>query len=185
MKTVYFIRHGATAGNLERRYIGRTDEELCQLGIQQIQALQVPKADALFVSPMIRTRQSAELLFPDQSQIIIQDLRETDFGIFEAKTADELADNAAYRAWVDANCEAPIPGGESVSDFKARCVRAFLTAMDLVPNGSTAAFVIHGGCIMAILEALALPKQTFYHYHIANGRLISAVYDGKSLFLRH
>jgi len=183
VKTVYFIRHGATAGNLERRYIGRTDEGLCQLGIQQVRTIQVPQTDLLFVSPMIRTRQTAELLFPGRSQNIIQDLRETDFGIFEAKTADELADNTAYRAWVDANCEAPIPGGEAVSDFKARCVRAFLTAMDTVPDSSTATFVIHGGCIMAILEALAVPKRGFYAYHIGNGKLVSASFDGQSLVL--
>ena len=31
-----FIRHGKTAGNLERRYIGRTDEPLCDEGIAEI-----------------------------------------------------------------------------------------------------------------------------------------------------
>ena len=31
MKKLLFIRHGATAGNLERRYIGYTDEPLCDL----------------------------------------------------------------------------------------------------------------------------------------------------------
>lgn len=180
MKTIFFIRHGATAGNLERRYIGRTDEGLCQLGIQQVRALQAPQADILFVSPMARTRQTAELLFPGQPQNIVEDLRETDFGIFEAKTADELAENAAYRAWVDANCETPIPDGEAVSDFKARCVSAFLSAMEQVPDGQTAAFVIHGGCIMAILEALAEPKRGFYDYHIGNGQALAASFNGQT-----
>jgi len=183
MKTVYFIRHGATAGNLERRYIGRTDEELCQLGVQQIQELQAPSVDILFVSPMLRTRQSGELLFPEMPKTIVNDLRETDFGIFEAKTADELADNAAYRAWVDANCETPIPNGEAVSAFKTRCVNAFLATMEAVPDGSSVAFVIHGGCIMAILESLAEPKRGFYEYHIGNGKMISAEFDRTSLRL--
>ena len=35
MKTLVFIRHGATKGNLEKRYIGRTDEPLCDIGIGQ------------------------------------------------------------------------------------------------------------------------------------------------------
>ena len=183
MKTVWFIRHGATAGNLERRYIGRTDEELCQLGIQQAMAITPPQVDMLFVSPMLRTRQTAALVFPHQVQIIADDLRETDFGIFEAKTADELAENAAYRAWVDANCETPIPGGEAVNDFKARCVSAFLSAMEQVPDGQTAAFVIHGGCIMAILEALAEPKRGFYDYHIGNGQALAASFNGQTLVL--
>lgn len=183
MKTVIFIRHGATAGNLERRYIGRTDEPLCELGIQQAHALaaQQLNADQLFVSPMRRTRQTASLVFPECAQIVVPDLRETDFGIFEAKTAEELSDNAAYRAWVDASCETPIPGGEAVADFKSRCVAAFLHAMAQVPNGQTAAFVIHGGCIMAILEALAVPKQDFYAYHIGNGKYLQYSWDGKAV----
>ena len=32
----------------------------------------------------------------------------------------------------------------------------------------TAVFVTHGGIIMAILEALALPKQEFYSYYMPN-----------------
>ena len=183
MKTVLFIRHGSTAGNLERRYIGRTDEELCQLGIEQVQALKGLQADVLFVSPMTRTRQSAALIFPGMAQTLVQDLRETDFGIFEALTADELATNMEYRNWVDSNCEGPIPGGEAVSAFKARCVAAFQAAIETVADGQTAAFVIHGGCIMAILEALACPKQDFYAYHIGNGRFLTATFDGKELVL--
>ena len=30
--TVYLIRHGQTQGNLERRYIGSTDQPLCPAG---------------------------------------------------------------------------------------------------------------------------------------------------------
>lgn len=184
MRTVLFIRHGATAGNLERRYIGRTDEPLCGSGVQQVQALQGLRADVLFVSPMTRARQTAELIFPGQPQRVISDLRETDFGVFEGKTAGELAENAEYRAWLDANCETPIPGGEAVADFKARCVSAYLTAMETVLDGQTAAFVIHGGCIMAILEALAQPKRGFYEYHIGNGAMLRCSFDGNALILR-
>ena len=183
MKTVLLIRHGSTAGNLERRYIGRTDEELCQLGIEQAQALNGLQADVLFVSPMARTRQTAAIAFPGMEQTLIPDLRETDFGIFEGLTANELTENSAYRSWVDSNCEAPIPGGEAVSVFKARCVAAFQAAIETVADGQTAAFVIHGGCIMAILEALACPKQDFYAYHIGNGRFLTATFDGKELVL--
>lgn len=37
-----FIRHGKTAGNLERRYIGRTDEPLCDEGIAEILEKNIP-----------------------------------------------------------------------------------------------------------------------------------------------
>ena len=34
---IVLIRHGATAGNIEKRYIGTTDEPLCDTGMVQIQ----------------------------------------------------------------------------------------------------------------------------------------------------
>ena len=32
---IVLIRHGATAGNIEKRYIGTTDEPLCDTGMVQ------------------------------------------------------------------------------------------------------------------------------------------------------
>ena len=34
------IRHGATASNLERRYLGRTDEPLCTEGVRMLERYQ-------------------------------------------------------------------------------------------------------------------------------------------------
>ena len=183
MNEVIFIRHGATAGNLQKRYIGRTDEPLCPEGVAQIEALagRLPAPDELFVSPMLRTLQTAELLYPGMEFTVVEDLRETDFGIFEGKTASEMAEDPAYRAWVDSGCTAPIPGGEAVKAFKARCIAAFRSSMKTVPPGGSAAFAIHGGGIMAILEALALPKRDYYSYHIGNGVFLRCVYAAGSL----
>ena len=116
MIDIFFIRHGATEGNLRRRYIGRTDEPLCEAGIAQVKALQKRglSVDRLFVSPMLRTRQTAELLFPQMPYTVVDGLAETDFGRFEGKSADELLGDPAYQAWVDAMCLTPIPEGESV-----------------------------------------------------------------------
>ena len=35
---VYLIRHGSTAGNLEHRYVGSTDEELTEEAVQKLRA---------------------------------------------------------------------------------------------------------------------------------------------------
>ena len=37
---IVLIRHGATKGNLEKRYIGRTDEDLCGEGIKKLKGFQ-------------------------------------------------------------------------------------------------------------------------------------------------
>lgn len=175
-----FIRHGATAGNLEKRYIGSTDEPLCDVGIAQAKELtkQNFRADSLFVSPMLRTRQTAELAFPKKPYTVVNDFRETDFGLFEGKSAAELSDCPEYRAWVDSMCLDPIPQGESVADFKARCCSAFEAAIKTLPDNTHAAFVVHGGVIMSVFEKHAQPKRDFYDYHIGNGEYIRCVCDG-------
>jgi len=184
MKQILLIRHGATAGNLERRYIGRTDEPLCEAGTAQAQQLRKKglQADYLYVSPARRTIQTAEIVFPDMAYTPVPDLWETDFGAFEGKTAEELSNDPRYRKWVDANCLSPVPDGESIAQFKRRCCSAFREIAGQLPEGSTA-FVIHGGCIMAILEAFALPKKDFYDYHIKNGAYIRCVYRDGNLFI--
>lgn len=186
MKQLLFIRHGATAGNLERRYIGCTDEPLCEEGVTQIKALRCQqwKPDKLFVSPMLRTKQTAELLFPDVPQTTVNDFREMDFGIFEGKTADELACVPEYQTWVDGLCLGPVPMGESTADFKARCCKAFAEAINTMPDDSTAAFVVHGGVIMAILEFYARSQRSFYEYHIGNGSYLWCTYEKESLYLQ-
>lgn len=183
MIEVYLIRHGATAGNLQRRYIGSTDEPLCDLGVRQVERLRTQglRADRLFVSPLLRARQTADILFPHMPRVLVSDLRETDFGLFEGKTAAELADAPAYQAWVDSQCAGPIPGGEEISRFKARCRAAFARAIGSIPDGSCAAFVVHGGVIMAILEGYARPQGSFYDYHIGNGGYIACEYADKAL----
>ena len=176
MIQLLFIRHGATAGNLEKRYIGSTDEPLCDIGIAQVNALRQHnfQADFLYVSPMLRTRQTAERLFPQKPYTLVDSFRETDFGLFEGKTATELSNSSEYLAWVESMCLDPIPQGECVTDFKTRCCLAFEKIVKSIPDNSCVAFVVHGGVIMSILEAYAQPKKGFYDYYVENGNYLAA-----------
>ena len=161
------IRHGRTPGNDERRYIGRTDESLSEKG--RAEAEQAQKNFDLkfvYVSPLIRARETAAILFPNAEQVVLPGLRETDFGIFEGKNADEMVDDAEYRAWVDSMCEAPCPGGETKADFSRRSVAAFFEAIRLADGD--AVFVVHGGTVMSVFSALAEPKEDYYFYSVPN-----------------
>ena len=185
MITLAFIRHCATRGNLEKRYIGRTDEPLCDVGIQQALRLRNHNfpSEHIFVSPMKRTLETAKLIFPERKYITEEDFRETDFGIFEGKSATELSENKEYRCWVDSMCLSPIPDGESVTDFKKRCITAFEKIIQALPENSEVSFVVHGGVIMAVLEAFAENKSNFYDYHINNGEFLLCRFEnGKIKF---
>jgi len=182
---IIFIRHAKTQGNLEKRYIGRTNEPLCGDGVKEANALaesgKMPLADTLIVSPYLRCTQTAEILYPGMAYEIENDLRECDFGIFEGKTHFELIRNPEYTAWLSTNCLRDIPGGESVTAFKQRCRAAFMEVVQDKPDDATVAFVIHGGCIMAILEHFSRPQKEFQEYYVNNCEIVECSYDGAFL----
>lgn len=177
---VILIRHGMTKGNWENRYIGRTDEPLCEQGRAQVHALatsgRLPQVDRVVVSPYRRCRETAQILFPGQAIRVCDDLRECDFGAFEYRCADEMRLDAQYRTWIESNCMGDIPGGESVRAFQERCCAAFMQIVQREACASIA-FVIHGGSIMAILERFARPRRSFYEYCIENSSFVTCTCD--------
>ena len=207
MRELILIRHGKTYGNTLGRYIGTTDEELCAEGREGLDALRESgqyrsiRPDLVYVSPLRRCRQTAELLFPGVPQEICRDFRECDFGEFENKNYKELSGNPAYQAWVDSGGTLPFPGGESREAFQERCRAEFARVLRARRKqaGSSAAFVVHGGTIMSILSAYAapegklpgqtLPGQTpygqapqgaadpFYRWQVKNGEGWRALWD--------
>lgn len=174
MSEFLFLRHGRTAGNLRSNYVGgRTDEPLCPAGIEALRAARdaCPErfaAQRLFVSPMLRCRETAALCFPHLTPTPVEEFRECDFGVFEGKNFQDLEQDPRYRAWVEGNCAGPIPEGEHPDAFMARCRAAFAPLLEHPAPGRTA-LVVHGGTIMAILSAFARPERPYFDYHVSNG----------------
>lgn len=181
--TVYLIRHGQTQGNLERRYIGSTDQPLCPQGRRALEGKNMPTVDTVYVSPLLRCRETAAVLFPHQRAQTIEDLRECDFGAFENHTYEELKDDPAYRAWLDTGGAAAPPGGESKARQQERTVRAFLELAARHGPEDTIALVVHGGTIMALLETLE-ERHEFYRWQAPNGGGFVCRWDGKKLICR-
>ena len=164
---IRLIRHGMTAGNAVRRYVGVTDEPLCPEGREA--AERKPKdytLDRVYVSPLRRARETAAILFPNAEQIVVNDLHEMDFGVFEGRTGDEMKNDPAYRAWVENRCTGICPGGESQEIFHARVGTAFCETVRVLDSDAT--FVLHGGVIMSILWQFAEPKKDFYDWYAPN-----------------
>ena len=169
-REILLLRHGSTEGNALRRYIGRTDEPLSAEGRAALaeRRLAFPAPPAVYVTPLRRTRETAELLFPDARQITVPGLREMDFGDFENRSFADMAGDAAYRAWVDSGCLAPIPNGESREGFTARCCAAFRAVLSQ-DKSARLVFVVHGGTIMALCSALVRPPRDYYDWQAKNG----------------
>lgn len=175
-----FIRHGETAGNLSKSYIGRTDEPLCRQGIERLKNKVYPDCSTVISSSMKRCIQTADIIYPDKKRIICPGLNECDFGSFEGKNYAVLKDDEVYQQWLVSGGTLPFPGGESLEQFKERCASAFRRIV-LEICDDTVAFTVHGGTIMAILSCLALPVKDFYDYILGNGCYYTAEYDGKNI----
>ncbi len=167
---IYLFRHGETQWNREKRYQGVSDVPLSPEGeAALIPAGFTPKA--VYVSPLCRTRQTAERLFPTVPQIVVDDLREMDFGAFEGRNYMEMEHDTAYRTWVDGNCEGRCPGGEDWAMFAFRVERAFLALVEdhLERQEDELVLVAHGGVQMALMEAFALPRKERYQWFVPPG----------------
>lgn len=168
---IVLIRHGKTEGNKEKRYIGRTDQPLSEEGIAGIKENlgRYPSVEKVYASPMKRTRQTAELIYPGQAPELVDGLREMDMGVFEGKNHAELKNRPSYILWVATRGKISIPGGESMKDFGKRTMDAFTQVLgDMQAEGiKRSAVVAHGGTIMSIVSQLA--DDDYYKYMVSNG----------------
>lgn len=179
MIQLYLIRHSMTAGNLKKRYIGRTDESLCPEGIvlleSYIQKNIYPEVQRVYVSPMKRCMETAKLIFKENFYEV-EELRECDFGIFENKNYKELSDCPEYQAWIDSGGTMTFPGGENPEEFRKRCVCGFEKVIKECRHDQIkrVAIVAHGGTIMSIMDRYARdengqPDGSYYDYQVKNG----------------
>lgn len=182
------IRHGMTSGNQLKKYIGTTDEPLCEEGIRQLKKRAAegfyPDCERVVISPMIRCVQTAEILFSQAEKVIEPQLRECDFGKFEGKNYEELKNDKEYIAWVNSNATLPFPGGENVSGFKKRCINAFekmVAREGSCLHGGMLAFVVHGGTIMSVMERFDVCHREYFDYRVDNGEGFLVAYDGEKI----
>ena len=170
MIKIALIRHSKTKGNLEKRYIGSTDESLCQVGIDLIKSKAFPLAKVVYCSPLARCVETSKLIYNDIEPIIYKDLRECNFGLFENKNYKELEGNIHYQKWIDSNGTLNFPKGENPEDFQNRCVHTFDEIINDIfqKNVDSSAMIVHGGTIMAILDEYSSPHEDFFHWQVNN-----------------
>ncbi len=187
MKKIYLIRHAATKSNSLRLFLGQSDEPLSEQGIDDARALfsaGVPQIQKIFISPLKRCRQTAKILFPNTNFEIIDEFVEINFGQFEGKNHDWLIANVPeYKIWLDSGGRSQIPGGENMAALKSRCRDGFFKMLDLLGEAKSAALVVHGGTIMALLEEFG-DGGNFYDHFPKNCDVISCCWDGHFLHAR-
>ncbi|SDH41502.1 probable phosphoglycerate mutase [Lentzea fradiae] len=168
------LRHGQTALSVERRYSGRGDHPLTELGLEQAEraAARLSKMDgidAVISSPLQRAAQTARKLADKLGLDVVthQGLIETDFGTWEGLTFAEAAerDPEVHRRWLGDTSVRP-PGGESFDEVHAR-VRKARTDIIARYGGKTLVLVSHVTPIKTLLrQALDVGPQFLFRMHL-------------------
>lgn len=168
---IVLVRHGETVGQSSIRLYGATDVALAQVGEVQVRAAgrslvegsAAPRFDAVFTSPLVRARRSAEVLLeaiahPPIAIEEVEGFREINFGRWEGWTWDEVKDRdpeglarreregLAFR----------FPEGEGRQDFVARVQAAVDPTLGarLGAGAERVLAVVHKGVIKAICAHL-------------------------------
>ena len=172
---IHLIRHGLPEGSELGQYIGHTDVPLSADGKKQLKDMrsdfEYPVVSAVITSPLDRCLETARVLYPDLSPMIFDGLIEYDFGEFEGMTADELKGDKEFAEWLAGGADASAPFGESNGDFARRVCRCFTDIVDgIIRSGvDSVAVITHGGVIMAIMQAFALPEAPMHDWLTPNG----------------
>jgi len=167
------LRHGQTPMSVEKRYAGRSDAPLTDVGLQQAAAAAKRLASAglgvIVTSPLLRAVQTAQEVATVTGAAVVTDdgFRETDFGAWEGLTFTEVRERwpAELATWL-ADPEAAPPGGESLTAVSAR-VLAALQRVLAARAGQTVLIVSHVTPIKTLVAtALLAPPAAVFRMHL-------------------
>ena len=178
-ETVYLARHGQTEWNVEGRRQGRLDSPLTPHGLLQAQRnadlLGNHQIDAVFTSPLSRSRRTAEILAPALPVEVLNDLAEIAHGAWSGLTSAEIdgiwpgmraareQDKYTFR----------FPGGESYADADVRAGRALA---EIARRGARRPLVVSHEMIgrmllrqLGVADALHLGQPSDVVYRVGSG----------------
>jgi broad specificity phosphatase PhoE len=123
------IRHGETEWSRTGRHTGRTDIPLTDVGRQEALAtartLVGWQIDHVYSSPLLRARETAELVAPRGHVVLDDTLVEWDYGSYEGETTPQIRTRVPdWSIWTH-----EIVGGETVTEVGERADR-FIARFD-------------------------------------------------------
>ncbi len=184
MRTLFLLRHSMTMANEERLYCGSTDLPLSaegrRLASQMKRERPLPDGDLYATSGMARTNETLALLTGKAPDLILEALREMDFGRFEMLSYDSIKDDPDYVRWIeDDTGTVACPGGESSSAFRERVFEGGRILLE--KKWSEAIVVCHGGVIVSLMQAwFPSESRSFYEWQPGPCRGWRIAFDGTS-----
>ena len=171
MTHIVLVRHGESVWHGENRYTGSSDIDLTRNGydvaVLLAQWAAEARLDALWVSPLKRTRETAKpvALATGLDPHIDERLRELDFGQGEGCTLDEM--KRLFPQAITAFREDPVahhlPGGEDPRAAAARVISCLNSIAAVYPQGRVLV-VMHSTVLrLTLCQLLGLPLSLYRH----------------------
>ena len=182
---LYIIRHGQTDWNVQHRLQGRTDIPLNDEGRRMAETARTAcldvHFDVCFCSPLVRARETAEILLRDRDIPIITDdrLMEMSFGSYEGlANSFQLPDYPINELFYHPELYTSPPGGaESLDELFARTGDFLREKVDpLLKEEKDVLIVGHGAMNSSIVcQVRNLPREQFWSAGIENCRLMRLI----------
>ncbi len=172
---VVLIRHGATEWSKSGQHTGVTDLPLLEEGRDAARALAPRVAGytfaAVFTSPKLRARETADLVGLGEQAVVDEDLCEWDYGEYEGITTARIRETVpGWTIWTG-----PVPGGETPDQVAARADRVIARCDDVE---GTVALVGHGHMLRVLTARwLSYPPTDGVHFLLDTSTLCVLGYE--------
>jgi broad specificity phosphatase PhoE len=184
MTRIFVIRHGETEGNQKKIYRGRWDLPLNENGLAQVakagQALQDIFFDAIYTSPLERTRQTAAAVAKYQKvEPQVDDcLIDIDYGQWTKVADSEIARQQPdlYRLWKESPEKVVFPGGEGLAAARQRIATGLVRLAEAHPDQVIALCAHRVSVKMILMVALGLPDAAFWQVQIDTASISALAY---------
>ena len=171
MTRIILVRHGQTEWNRVERFRGRADVPLNETGLAQAEATGKRVASewqpvAVYTSPLSRSVKTAESIAKhyDLKVQIHPGLADIDYGEWQGLSPEEASQRwpEEIDAWYNHPHLARIPGGETLSDLRARLMQ---TVNELAARHTGETIVLVGHTVInriILLGILGLGNDRFW-----------------------
>lgn len=187
--TVLLARHGQTESNVSGFYMGRSAEDLNDVGYAQARSLASRLAGlpiaSVYASPLQRAYVTATILAkPHNLKVkVSDDLNEIQLGDWQGLHLNEVSQRwpELWQQWRADPSESAIPGGESFQQVAERAIRAFETVV-AAESGRQVLIVTHEIVVKVLVaRALGVSNSIYRRFEINNASLsIIRLTNGKT-----
>ena len=167
--TIYVCRHGRTEANASGLLLGRADPPLDAVGQQQAAAIAtvLPAGAAIFSSPLLRCRETAEAYGP--GAVVDDALVELDYGDFDLTSMGDIPAET-MREW-RSNPEFMPPNGESLQQLANRVSDFFDRIAGVAAERDVAIFTHVSPIKASVAWALGVGIGISWRSHVAQASI--------------